>query len=109
MMALTLVGVLYLPGSFISGIFGSNFFNYSPGSDGRPDWNMSSKFWIYWAVTIPLTIVTFLSLIMPNYMMELGGRAVAVVKSSRVWGFVSSAASSPRQARDHTETNMRQV
>ncbi|KAH8698688.1 hypothetical protein BGW36DRAFT_376609 [Talaromyces proteolyticus] len=56
--ALTLVGVFYLPGTFISGIFGSNFFNYTPGSSTGRDWNMSDKFWVYWVVTIPLTLMT---------------------------------------------------
>ncbi|CRG89485.1 hypothetical protein PISL3812_06521 [Talaromyces islandicus] len=102
MKALTLIGVLYLPGTFISGIFGSNFFDYSPGSDG-PDWNMSSKFWIYWAVTIPLTILTFLGWVVPGYMIKLWRQVVAM------WRLISSTLSSPRQAIVHTEAKMPQV
>jgi hypothetical protein len=108
MQALTLIGVLYLPGTFISGIFGSNFFNYSPGSNG-PDWNMSSKFWVYWAVTIPLTILTFLSWAVPGYMIKLWKQAVVRVKSSSIRARVSSAVSSSRKANDHTEEKIPQV
>lgn len=71
MKALALIGVLYLPGTFISGIFGSNFFNYSPSSNSGnlsngsadssvSDWNMSEEFWIYWVITIPVTLFTVL-------------------------------------------------
>jgi hypothetical protein len=108
MKALTLIGVLYLPGTFISGIFGSNFFNYSPGRDG-PDWNMSSKFWIYWAVTIPLTILTFLSWVVPGHMIKLWRRAVAIAKSSNVWHLIASPMSSSRKESCHKDAKMPQV
>lgn len=59
MKALALIGVLYLPGTFISGIFGMTFFNYNPpGNNDSADWMMSDKFWIYWVITIPVTILT---------------------------------------------------
>ncbi|KAE8554237.1 hypothetical protein EYB25_002775 [Talaromyces marneffei] len=63
MKALALIGVLYLPGTFISGIFGMSFFNYNPqgnnnNNNSGTDWMMSDKFWIYWTITIPVTIFT---------------------------------------------------
>lgn len=61
MKALALIGVLYLPGTFISGIFGMTFFNYQPANNSNSaDWVMSDKFWIYWVITIPVTIFTVL-------------------------------------------------
>jgi hypothetical protein len=52
------VTMLYLPGTFISGIFGTNFFDYNAPSDDR--WATSNKFWVYWAVTVPLTAITLI-------------------------------------------------
>lgn len=106
MQALTLIGVLYLPGTFISGIFGSNFFNYNPGSNG-PDWNMSSKFWIYWIVTIPLTILTVLGWAGPDYVIQLWRQAVTTIKSRSRRG--PSAESSTRQASGFAKKEMPEV
>ncbi|KAK1148192.1 hypothetical protein N8T08_010837 [Aspergillus melleus] len=55
------VSLVYLPGTFVSltgakGLFGTNFFDFAPGDDS--DWKTASTFWMYWAVTIPLTLVT---------------------------------------------------
>ncbi|KAL2823791.1 hypothetical protein BDW59DRAFT_173257 [Aspergillus cavernicola] len=54
--AISLVGMFYLPGTFVSGIFGTNFFSFQ--ADPPNTWLQSSEFWIYWAVTIPLTLAT---------------------------------------------------
>lgn len=36
-----------------------SFFNYQPAtSDAPASWSVSSKFWIYWAVALPVTAVT---------------------------------------------------
>ncbi|GAB1218232.1 hypothetical protein ATERTT37_007485 [Aspergillus terreus] len=40
------------------GIFGTNFFDYNAPSDDR--WATSNKFWVYWAVTVPLTAITLI-------------------------------------------------
>ncbi|KAH8432730.1 uncharacterized protein LDX57_010358 [Aspergillus melleus] len=50
------VSLVYLPGTFVSGLFGTNFFDFAPGDDS--DWKTASTFWMYWAVTIPLTLAT---------------------------------------------------
>ncbi|GES58203.1 hypothetical protein ATEIFO6365_0004035400 [Aspergillus terreus] len=52
------VTMLYLPGTFISGIFGSNFFDFNSPTDET--WATSNKFWVYWAVTVPLTAITLI-------------------------------------------------
>ncbi|KAG2412987.1 hypothetical protein HFD88_010546 [Aspergillus terreus] len=52
------VTMLYLPGTFISGIFGTNFFDFN--SSFNDTWATSNKFWVYWAVTVPLTAITLI-------------------------------------------------
>ncbi|KAL3475961.1 hypothetical protein BJX99DRAFT_258858 [Aspergillus californicus] len=62
MKALGVVGLVYLPGTFVSGIFGTNFFNFERGSNGSSDdWVVSSNFWLFWAVTVSLTMATILA------------------------------------------------
>ncbi len=59
MMTFTFITALFLPGAYISSLFSTTMFNWqtsasSSGSDGH----LSSYFWVYWAVTLPLTLVT---------------------------------------------------
>ncbi|KAL8392813.1 hypothetical protein RB595_002843 [Gaeumannomyces hyphopodioides] len=51
------VTVFFLPATFICAIFSMSFFNFSPET-GR--WVVSGMFWVYWAVTVPVTICTVL-------------------------------------------------
>ncbi|RAL03231.1 uncharacterized protein BO80DRAFT_470985 [Aspergillus ibericus CBS 121593] len=55
MKTVAIVSMVYLPGTFVSGLFGTNFFDYSDGKEV-----MTDSFWIYWAITIPLTLLTML-------------------------------------------------
>ncbi|GIK00126.1 hypothetical protein Aspvir_004144 [Aspergillus viridinutans] len=59
MKTVAIVSMVYLPGTFISGLFGTNFFNLS-GNDGAQSWIMSGNFWLYWVITLPLTLATML-------------------------------------------------
>ena len=45
--------MLYLPAIFVSSVFGTSFFDFN-GSRLL----ISSNFWLYWAIAIPLTLVT---------------------------------------------------
>lgn len=62
MKTLAIVTMLFLPGSFISALFSTSMFDWDsvdPSSSSiavRP----LPQFRLYWAITIPLTIVTFL-------------------------------------------------
>lgn len=81
MKALALIGVLYLPGTFISGIFGMSFFNYNPpNNNGSADWMMSDKFWIYWAITIPVTIFTVMLWAMLDETVEMYKQSIRKAK-----------------------------
>jgi hypothetical protein len=43
-------------------VFSMTFFNFSPGNEAHPEaWVVSEKIWIYWVISLPLTIVTILS------------------------------------------------
>ncbi|RDW82808.1 hypothetical protein BP6252_03920 [Coleophoma cylindrospora] len=55
MKTISILGLVFLPGTFISALFSTAFFNFAPAENGV----VSSKFWIYWAVTVPVTLVTF--------------------------------------------------
>ncbi|KLU82594.1 hypothetical protein MAPG_01666 [Magnaporthiopsis poae ATCC 64411] len=46
--------LLFLPGTFVSGFFGMNFF----GTDGLGDWR---RIWIFFVVAVPLTVGAFLT------------------------------------------------
>ncbi|KAL5342086.1 hypothetical protein BJX70DRAFT_336404 [Aspergillus crustosus] len=56
MKTVAVVSMVYLPGTFVSGMFGTNFFSFQ--ADPGNTWLTADEFWIYWAVTIPLTLAT---------------------------------------------------
>ncbi|RFU78450.1 hypothetical protein TARUN_3798 [Trichoderma arundinaceum] len=62
MKTLAIVTMLFLPGSFISALFSTSMFDWDsvdPSSNSIAVRTMP-QFGLYWAITIPLTVVTFL-------------------------------------------------
>ena len=57
MKILAFITALFLPGSFVSGMFSMGMFDWQHNADGGV---ISGRFWIYWAIAIPLTVVTLL-------------------------------------------------
>jgi Mg2+ and Co2+ transporter CorA len=55
MKMLAAVTTTFLPGAFVASLFSMNMFNWF-ASDGAPV--ISERFWVYWSVTIPLTLIT---------------------------------------------------
>lgn len=55
MKTISFLTLTFLPATFISAIFSTSFFNYNGGSE---EWSVSTKFWLYWAVAIPITVIT---------------------------------------------------
>ncbi|TEY80403.1 hypothetical protein BOTCAL_0038g00010 [Botryotinia calthae] len=53
---MSLLGVLFLPGTFFAAIFSTTFFNFQHGVYAGI---VSKKFYIYWASTIPTTVTLF--------------------------------------------------
>ncbi|KAF2458319.1 hypothetical protein BDY21DRAFT_342152 [Lineolata rhizophorae] len=56
MVALNVLAVAFLPGTFVAGIFSMVFFT---SSDGSPGFHTSGWLWLYFIITVPLTAVTF--------------------------------------------------
>lgn len=53
MKTISLLGAIFFPGAYLASVFSMTFFNFQdPGQD-----QVSDSFWIYWAVTIPVTIL----------------------------------------------------
>ena len=48
---ISLIGAVFLPGAYLASVFSMTFFNFQ--GDGKP---VTTSFWIYWAVDIPLTV-----------------------------------------------------
>lgn len=57
MRTIAFVTMIFLPATFISAVFSTSFFNYSPETGV---WAISDKFWVYWAVSAPLTALSFI-------------------------------------------------
>jgi len=45
----------FLPATFIAAIFSMSFFNFDANSGS---WSVSDKFWVYWALAVPITVIT---------------------------------------------------
>lgn len=53
MKTISLLGAIFLPGAFLASIFSTTFFSFNV-----PDNELvSPQFWIFWAVTIPMTVI----------------------------------------------------
>lgn len=57
MKIIALITAAYLPSTFVATLFSMDMFNWQSGSEMSSS-SVSSHFWIYWAVSIPLTIIT---------------------------------------------------
>ncbi|KAK6533772.1 hypothetical protein TWF694_002702 [Orbilia ellipsospora] len=80
MRVIAVLSAAFLPATFVSAIFSMSFFNngggggtQSPdttlsdsGGGGGDGWSLSSKFWIYWAFAIPLTVIAMVLLCYSN-------------------------------------------
>lgn len=54
MKTVSFLGLTFLPATFVSTIFSMSFFNFGPESGS---WTVSDKFWVYWVVAIPVTVL----------------------------------------------------
>ncbi|GKU07179.1 hypothetical protein FLAG1_10102 [Fusarium langsethiae] len=55
MKTIAFVTLAFLPGTFISALFSMSFFNVD---DDTGEWSVSKKIWMYWAIAIPVTLLT---------------------------------------------------
>jgi len=55
MRSIAILTMIFLPATFITAFFSTNFFDYSDN-----DWKISKKLWVYWIITIPATALIIL-------------------------------------------------
>lgn len=61
MKTIAILGIVFLPGTFVATLFSINMFDWGGLNSGETkSLTVSRSIWIYWAITVPLTIVTFL-------------------------------------------------
>ena len=53
MKTISLLGAIFFPGAYLASVFSMTFFNFQNGEGP----SVSEQFWIYWAVTIPVTVI----------------------------------------------------
>ncbi|KAF2155251.1 hypothetical protein K461DRAFT_110508 [Myriangium duriaei CBS 260.36] len=62
---ISILGLVFFPLTVVSSIFSTTFFTNATVSDSsgvtNQVWQMSDRFWIYWAFSIPLTIITLVA------------------------------------------------
>ncbi|KAL4903776.1 hypothetical protein BDW74DRAFT_179362 [Aspergillus multicolor] len=75
MKTIAVLGLLYLPGSFVSGLFGTNFFNLSTEGSNQ-EWVVSENFWLYWLITVPLTALTVVVWAWPSFVLGVVDESV---------------------------------
>jgi protein-S-isoprenylcysteine O-methyltransferase Ste14 len=51
MKTISLLGAIFLPGAYLASVFSMTFFNFQNSGPA-----VSPNFWIYWVVTIPVTV-----------------------------------------------------
>jgi Mg2+ and Co2+ transporter CorA len=61
MKTIAILGIVFLPGTYIATLLGMNMFTWG-GADGEETTSLkvSPSMWIYWAITVPLTVVTLI-------------------------------------------------
>lgn len=59
MKTLAIVTMFFLPGSFVSALFSTDCFNWESASKDNIGVPATPQMTLYWAITIPLTVVTF--------------------------------------------------
>lgn len=57
-----ILSMLFLPASLVSSIFGMGFFSTSQDTHGKAIFTISHKWWLYLAISVPLTILCLLSM-----------------------------------------------
>lgn len=61
MRTIAILGIVFLPGTFVATLFSIDMFDWGDAKSGdSSSLTVSPSMWIYWAITAPLTIVTLL-------------------------------------------------
>jgi len=57
MKTIAFMTLVFLPAGTVASIFGSQFFNLIVDSNGVPHFVISPLFWIFWAISLPITAI----------------------------------------------------
>lgn len=61
MKTISILGIIYLPGTFVATLFSMDTFGWGGDNDEKPSsLKISPDVWIYWVTAVPLTVITFL-------------------------------------------------
>ena len=61
MKTIAILGIVFLPGTFVATLFSIDMFDWGVvDSEETSSLTVSRSMWIYWAITVPLTVLTFL-------------------------------------------------
>lgn len=69
-----ILSMLFLPASLVSSIFGMGFFSTSQGADGQAIFTISGSWWLYIAISIPLTVLSLIFMGCYNIAFKLKAR-----------------------------------
>lgn len=69
-----ILSMLFLPASLVSSIFGMGFFNTSQGTDGQAVFTVSNDWWLYIAISLPLTVFCLMFMACYNIASKLRAR-----------------------------------
>lgn len=58
MITIAVLGMVFLPSTFVSTILGSNLFALEDNGAGEHSFVVSDLWWIYLAIALPLTLIT---------------------------------------------------
>lgn len=61
MTTFTFITALFLPGTFVATLLSMSMFDFQPDNTGAPSMSsasVSSTFWLFWAIAVPLTLAT---------------------------------------------------
>lgn len=62
MKTIAILGIVFLPGTFVASLFSIGMFDRNAAnSGGTASPTVLPSKWIYWAITVPLTVVTILA------------------------------------------------
>ena len=67
MKAIAAVTMFFLPGTFVASLFAMPIFSWNATAGGDV---ISHRIWVYWAVTIPLTLITFGCFLLWDHLMN---------------------------------------
>ncbi|KAI9846952.1 MAG: hypothetical protein M1838_001088 [Thelocarpon superellum] len=68
---LQILGVIFLPASVVSSIFGMSFFSSQPDASGGVTFQVSEKWWYFLVVAVPLSAITFVAIWLWNALQQM--------------------------------------